>query len=280
MDQISLIINADDFGYFECVSRGIVEAINSGGVTATGVMANGPNLEQNIRILQASDVHVDLGVHLNLSLGTPLTEAMRNRLHRWSGQFPGKFTMGLALLSRQIHPGTIEAEWKAQIERCLELGIEPQFLNSHEHMHMLPPLYSVAQELAVVYGIPHIRHVTPESLGPVGPSVVLRNTIVGALGLARGRSRGRSPRLLGLSASGRLSYNYLCRRLGSLRGGVYELMCHPGYYDPQEIEERRLIKYHEWESELRLFTDPSLRSKISRYGIRLIGYRDLLDSPL
>lgn len=278
MDRIELIINADDFGYFECVSRGIVEAVDAGGVTATGVMANGPNLESSIHRLQASDSQVDMGVHLNLSLGTPLTDAMRNCLGRWSGQFPGKAGMGLALLGRQVRPGTVRTEWKAQIERCLQLGIEPLFLNSHEHIHMLPSLYPVARELASVYGIPHVRHVTPEQVGNTGPSAVLRNLVIAALGVANARFRNGAPRLLGLAASGRLSHNYLGRRLKSLREGqVYELMCHPGYYDPQEIEERRLVEYHEWESELRLLTDPSLGSKLSRHGVRLIGYRDLPD---
>jgi predicted glycoside hydrolase/deacetylase ChbG (UPF0249 family) len=279
MDEIDLIINADDFGYFECVSRGIIEAVDSGSVTATGVMANGPNLARSISTLEALDAHVDMGVHLNLSLGTPVTDAMRNCLDRWAGRFPSKAGMVFALLGRQVRPDTVKTEWTAQIERCLELGIRPVFLNSHEHIHMLPSLYPVARELATAYGIPHVRHVIPEHIGSAGPSAMLRNLVIAVLGLASPRTHnGGSPRLLGLGASGRLSHDYLRRRLKSLREGqVYELMCHPGYYDPQEIGERRLIEYHEWESELRLLTDPSLGRELSRHGVRLIGYRDLPD---
>jgi predicted glycoside hydrolase/deacetylase ChbG (UPF0249 family) len=35
-----LIVNADDYGIFRCVSKGILEAASHGIVTATGVFAN------------------------------------------------------------------------------------------------------------------------------------------------------------------------------------------------------------------------------------------------
>ena len=40
-----LIVNADDFGYFPCVSRGIIEAARAGVITATSVLANRPGVE-------------------------------------------------------------------------------------------------------------------------------------------------------------------------------------------------------------------------------------------
>ena len=36
-----LIVNADDYGYFPGISRGIIDAHKDGVVTATGVLANG-----------------------------------------------------------------------------------------------------------------------------------------------------------------------------------------------------------------------------------------------
>ena len=36
-------------------------------------------------------------------------------------------------------------EWRAQIERCLDSGLRVSFLNSHEHLHMLPALFPVAR---------------------------------------------------------------------------------------------------------------------------------------
>ena len=39
-----LVVNADDYGYFTAVTRGIPETLDAGSVTATGVLANGPAL--------------------------------------------------------------------------------------------------------------------------------------------------------------------------------------------------------------------------------------------
>lgn len=274
--QISLIVNADDFGYFDAVSRGIVHAIEAGRVTATGIMANKEGLASRIESLRTADPIVDLGVHLNLSLGEPLLRATRERLTPWGGRFPTKFAVVGAVLRGAIPIETVRAEWIAQLERCLKLGVEPLFLNSHEHLHMLPPLLAVVHGLAQEYGIPHVRHVSPDPMPSVPRHGVFRNLLVAALQLASSGSDEARLQLVGLGASGKLTARYLRRRFRSLRPGrAYELMCHPGFYDPEEINERRLMHYHDWESELELLTGQTFGSICSQYGIRLIGFRDL-----
>jgi hypothetical protein len=52
-------------------------------------------------------------------------------------------------------------------------------------------------------------------------------------------------------------------------------MCHPGRFDPEEIQDRRLIDYHRWEEELRTLTDPSFHRFCTERGIKLIGFRHL-----
>jgi predicted glycoside hydrolase/deacetylase ChbG (UPF0249 family) len=141
--SIRLIVNADDFGYFEGVSRGILEAIDSGVVTATGVMANGPALARTVGPLKAMS-SVSVGVHLNATLGAPVTEPMRLALAAWMGvdpsavRFPSKGRMARGLLGGAIPTETLLTEWSAQIGRCQELGLSLDFVNSHEHLHMRP----------------------------------------------------------------------------------------------------------------------------------------------
>jgi predicted glycoside hydrolase/deacetylase ChbG (UPF0249 family) len=95
-----LIVNADDYGYFRCVSRGILKAVTHGIVTATGVFANAMPFAEDAAKLRDCD-GVDVGVHLNLTEGVPLTTELRNSLSRWSGRFPGKLSMAVALLSER-----------------------------------------------------------------------------------------------------------------------------------------------------------------------------------
>jgi len=81
---------------------------------------------------------------------------------------------------------------------------------------------------------------------------------------------------LGMETSGRLDMEYLQETVPELRAGrVYELMCHPGDFDPQEVSDPRLLRYHDWQGELRTLTSPALRELLDRNGVRLVGYRHL-----
>ena len=273
---VSLIVNADDFGYCLPVSRGILEAIQAGAVTATGILANAPRLDEQLELVLGSAPGVDLGVHLNLTFGQPLSKELAGLFGPGAG-FPGRNAMVARLLRGGIPLAAIEAEWRSQIERCIAAGVRPRFLNSHEHVHMLPPLYALTHRLARAYGIRQVRRVTPETLGARSPASLIRVGVMAALAaLDRKAGSGPVPRLLGLAQSGRLDTGYFRRRFPTLKkGSYYELMCHPGYYDPADVPDPRLVRYHAWESELQSFLDESFHELCSRHGIRLIGYRHL-----
>jgi predicted glycoside hydrolase/deacetylase ChbG (UPF0249 family) len=270
-----LIVNADDYGYYACVSRGILEAATRGIVTATAVFANAPRLPEFAGWLRDC-AHLDTGIHLNLTYGEPLTKGMSARLGRWSGRFPGKFALGLAIVSGAIKPDHVRAEWRAQIERCLDLGLRIRFLNSHEHVHALPQLLAIAAELAHEFRIEHVR-LPAGPLAWKSPTAFLRGAIVNAMGIgARVRVAGPAPQFLGLEVSGRLDVAYLQRTVPRLRPeGMYELMCHPGRLDASEVRDARLLDYHRWEGELRTLVDPSVRRLLDDHGVRLVRYRDL-----
>lgn len=273
-EPVYLIVNADDYAYFPCVSRGILAVARAGIVTATGVLANAPRLDEQLGWLDSVDL--DVGVHLNLTSGRPVAPAMRDRLRRWDGLFPGKEIMAGAILTGILSIATVEEEWNSQIESCRKRGVNLRFLNSHEHIHMLPPLFTVAKKLAKQHGIEHVRYTlggVPRR-GTVG--AITRSLIIHCLGLLNRRQRAGTIPCLGLGESGRLSVRHLDNMLPSLRrGGVYELMCHPGYLDRAEISDRRLLLYHDWEQELDVLTSGEVRGLLARHGVSIVGYRDL-----
>ena len=270
-----LIVNADDYGCFRCVSKGILKAATHGIVTATGVFANATHFTEHAAWLRDCD-GLDVGVHLNLTDGVPLTSELRHRLARWSGHFPGKFSMAGAILSGAVKTEDVRHEWRAQIVRCLDSGLRVSFLNSHEHMHMLPALFPVASELAKDYGIAHLRFpASPVRRGAQG--ALLRGTVLKAFGtINRRRANTPSAHFLGLETSGKLDLPYLERSLSHLGAGeVYELMCHPGEFDAREVADRHLLRYHDWEGELRTLTSSATRELLQRHAVQLIGYRRL-----
>jgi len=271
-----LIVSADDYGYFGGVSRGIIEAAERGIVTATGVFANSPRFDEDVPALRDCGA-LDAGVHLNLTDGRPLTPDMRARLVRWGGRFPGKFAMAGAVLMGAVRRREIEVEWRAQIERCLDAGLKLHFLNSHEHIHMLPVLFPLVQAFADEYRIAHMRFATADLAHSRGASALLRGAIVQTVAAVCRRHLNRPvARFLGLEASGRLRIGDLDSLTAGLQpGGVYELMCHPGRLDRSEVNDPRLLGYHDWEGELATVTDPRAMALLEERGIRLVGYRDI-----
>jgi chitin disaccharide deacetylase len=271
-----LIVNADDYGYFRCVSKGILKSATDGVVTATGVFANTNHFGEHAAWLRDCDA-LDAGVHLNLTDGTPLTSDLQKMLLRWSGRFPRKFAMAKAILSGAIKVDAVQREWRAQIERCLEHGLKLSFLNSHEHMHMLPSLFPVAKALARDYDIRHIRFPKSRLAGSMSRGSLFRSAVIKVLETVNRRHMNTSTaHFLGLEASGKLDMQYLQETVSRLRAGrIYELMCHPGDFDPQEVSNPRLLRYHDWQGELRTLTSPALRELLDRRGVRLIGYRHL-----
>jgi hypothetical protein len=271
-----LIVNADDFGYFPCVSLGIVEAARAGVVTATSVMANRPYLEAQTAAL-ADVPSLDLGVHLNLTAGEPLTESLRDRFG--TSGFPDKMWWARRFAATGPLLRDVADEFRAQITKCLDLGLKILFLNSHEHVHMLPRLLPMVHDLAEEFRISFVRHSRPDWSYTVTPSAVLRNTLLQALCLRHRSELGRfeMPRMFGMSVSGKLDLNYLRAMVAKLQPGVSaELMCHPGRCSGSDVSDPRLLAYHAWDLEYAVLTCPDFSDLLRRERVELVGFRHFL----
>lgn len=271
---VRLIVNADDFGFFDGVSRGILHCAKAGAVTATGVMANGPALAARAAEL-ASLESISVGVHLNATLGRPLTERMRACLAP-SEVFPAKFALALRVLKGRIPVAAVLEEWRAQIRRCLDLGLRPAFLNSHEHVHVLPSLHRAALHLAREFGISNVRVPRAEWRRPWTAGALVRNLAFEGMRAAAPRPSAQEPALIGVGISGKLDIAYCRAAFSALqRPGTYELMCHPGFQDAEAEKEPSLAAYHDWELELRTLTSPEFGDLLRERRIALVSYSDL-----
>jgi predicted glycoside hydrolase/deacetylase ChbG (UPF0249 family) len=267
-----LIINADDFGYFDGVSAGILQAANAGVVTATGVLANSPDFAQAAAVLRRHP-QIDVGVHLNATHGSPLTAQFAAR--QSSTVLPNKSSLAARLLTGRLPAAVIETEWRAQIRRCLDAGLQIRFLNSHEHIHMLPQLYRVTVGLAREFGVSSVRY-TSGALEPAYGYAPLLSSLALRLMSRNSAPQPGTPGLLGLSPSGRINMAYVRRVLPRLRpGNVYELMCHPGQDDPATHAHPKLRRYHDWGGELQCLLSGEFRAELARHAIQLVRYRDL-----
>ena len=272
-----LVINADDYGYFDCVSRGIIEGAKAGVITATGIMANANDFAKRIAWLDEVP-NLDLGVHLNVTYGRPLTQEMIQALSFNEGRFPGKFQVIKALTLKTLQVRDVVGEWRAQIRRCRDSGIEIRFLNSHEHIHMFPPLFRETLGLAREFDIPHVRFSSPEWRGGINAGGLMRNLLMQGMALANTGAlpMGRRLSFLGMNESGKLSMDYMRRTLVALRPGEkYEMMCHPGLFDEEEVQDPALLSYHRWEAELEMLKSGAFKALCNDHGIELVGYREI-----
>jgi predicted glycoside hydrolase/deacetylase ChbG (UPF0249 family) len=182
------------------------------------------------------------------------------------------YTFLLLWSLRRFKTGQIRAEVRAQISRVLEAGIKPSHLDSHQHLHLFPPILTTVLEEATKAGIPVIRLTDDRSQG---------RGIKGAI-LARLSGRAQ-PRLCafgirsadhfwGLSHSGRMGETSLVRVLARLKNGVNELMCHPGFSDPA-TRARYPWRYH-WDEETLALTSATIQAYIHGHNIRLANFRD------
>jgi predicted glycoside hydrolase/deacetylase ChbG (UPF0249 family) len=270
------LVNADDFAYFPGVSRGIIDAHRKGIVTATGLLANGFSFADDIKMLE-SNCDLDVGVHLNLTFGRPLTSNMRAHFYDNGEEFMSKIAFARKYLGGAISTENVRDEWSAQIEKSFGTKLRIWFLNSHEHVHLFPSLFKLAHELGDKYSIPYVRRPAARMFETFKPGHFVRSGIVKTLA-AINRSSKKEPELefLGFGQSGRLTLSYLTKLLRDLRPGrIYELMCHPGYEQGVDSGFAHLRQYHDWDLEVQTLTSPVIREVCEEEQIELIGYRDI-----
>ena len=266
-DQPRLVINADDFGYFPEVTRGIVECVEAGCVTATSIIVH-RDTPQDVFDAARSLAGADIGVHLNLTHGSPLTPALENRI----GEFPSKFSLLQKLLNRRISLKMINDEWASQLEVVRDQGIEIRFVNSHEHLHMFPGLFSRFTTLARQFSVDWIRVCKPEWSLTGTRGHWLRTAVFAATGLSSPEPKGlNAARLVGIAPSGRLHIDYVRSLIETFQPGrTYELMCHPGYANSHA--EGSLSDYHDWSGELSLLTGDQLPALLKQANVRLCAF--------
>lgn len=126
---MKLIVNADDFGLTDGVTYGILDAMRKGIVTSTTMMVNTPGTEQAAEIVRKNP-ELAVGLHINISLGFPLTEA-------YSLTENGVFLKPSVIGSDdRYNEEELYREMRAQYLRFVELtGRKPTHMDSHLYAH-------------------------------------------------------------------------------------------------------------------------------------------------
>lgn len=220
---------ADDFGLAPGISAGIAKLAQAQRLSAVSCITNSPHWNAAARLLKDLPGSVDVGLHLNLTEGRPLSARLARRWPRLPS---------LARLIAQAHLrllplSQVRNEVHAQLAAFNHvLGRPPAFIDGHQHVHHLPGLRQVILDMVEhVQPIPAVR-----STGRVlGPGAAFKRCVIERSGgralaveLAQ-RVIAHNPALLGAYDFTRPDYQSLMRSWLAalpLEGGL--LFCHPG----------------------------------------------------
>ncbi len=272
MGERRLIVNADDFGLSCAVNRGIIELHTAGLITSASLLMNLPATADALARTAGSDL--DIGVHLNLTVGPPLVGAAPSLVGP-DGRFETAGPIVRRLLSGRLRLHEVEREWAAQIEAFLATGRQAAHLDSHLHLHALPGLTGVVLRLARRYGIGAVRlrgHglILHQAL-PLLPAWLAARW---RLALAPRWCRPAvltSDHLLVLTAMGpRCTQGAVAALLRRLPAGLTELVTHPGYVDDELCRLDAL--QGERERELRLLRSDAWQALLADSGLQLTTY--------
>ena len=301
----AVIINADDLGICCETNTAIGLASRDGILTSASLMVNMPAFADAVDRVVYRHQHLGVGLHLVLTSGRPVLDPSRvPLLVNARGHFGYSFGSLVRVLRskrRRAVLRQIRDEWRAQFEKARAAGISLDHVDSHQHVHMLPALWTSVRRLAGEYAAGPVRdsHERVSFLGPTRwhPRDFLRPmNVAKVLALSRyGRINARRARgeatdrilsphhLAGVRHSGRVDYQVLSRLFAALPDGVTEVVTHPGTLEgtlpPETLAvlsraDRRFLQSPNRRLELSALLDVSLRRLLESERLCLISHRD------
>jgi predicted glycoside hydrolase/deacetylase ChbG (UPF0249 family) len=175
-----IILHADDFGMNAAVTDGILRGFDEGLLTSTSLLSNAPDAARALDGWQKLELRrregglksaprrkrlddpaaaFDLGVHLNLTQGRPITGSrFPGELLGENGAFPGVFAL-FRRLRRASRPSLlrVEEELVAQAQFMLDHGHRPTHLNGHQYVELLPQIGPMVMSVLERFSIPAVR---------------------------------------------------------------------------------------------------------------------------
>jgi predicted glycoside hydrolase/deacetylase ChbG (UPF0249 family) len=269
----TVILNADDLGLTAGVNRGIFEAVEAGVVTSASLMVGAPGWDDALERVRGDATGLSVGLHLNLTVGRPLTGArtLRDR----SGRFHPLPALVVRAVSGRIDPEDVLVESTAQLEALAAAGLRPIHLDGHRHVHLLPSVGPAVLEAARRAGVRFVRlPLEPLREAWRQPAAALKQALLRVSAVAA-RVRVDDPvQFRGMALLGaRDVAGSLAALVGRLPAGVTEIAVHPGYATP---ELAALDPYTaDRERELAALTSPGLAARLRDGSVRLVGFSGL-----
>ena len=236
-----LIVNADDLGIHPRINAGIRSAFEHGILTSCTMLVTTPFLHETVCEFVKPRI-LPIGLHLALTQGkatAPLSEVPD--LVDGSGDF---VLSAAQLLSSNLSQKSkllvqVRREFECQLSLALDCGLRPTHVDSHQHVHMNPALFSLLQNLLPRFGINRIRFCTEPLWGfslYERPYILMKRSNYAKWAVLKYRSKQIKPSvevndlLFGILYSGCVSKSSVIRAICASSNNLrFEICIHPGF---------------------------------------------------
>lgn len=286
---VRLIINADDFGLTRGVNRAIAELHDAGAVTSATLMASGAAFDDAVALALARP-SLGVGCHIVLVDGIPVSDPVS--IPTLLGPDRRRFRTSLADFALSVLRGTItqediQREALAQIQKLQCAGLKLTHADTHKHTHLLSRVTRPIIRALEQSGVRCIRDPFEPRWAAALSGSTRRSLFVRAFQPGSRRFEASPPiangRILttrgtiGISATGHLNSSTLSSLLQKIPDGTWELVCHPGYNDP-DLDAITTRLRTERETELAALLSAFAKSSsnpLHPSGLKLISYKEL-----
>ena len=266
-----IILCADDYAITEGVSRAIGELAAAQRLSATSVLVTSKHWPATAPRLNVHRRHLSVGLHLDLTLGTPLGPMPKLAPN---GKFPGLQALLARALLGLVDREEIGKEIARQLDR-FEQGMRapPDHIDGHQHVHVLSGVRQALLETVrgrypsrpPLIRVPADRHATISARG----MAVRKALMISALAAGFGRKAREAGLPINDTFAGVSDFDVKRPFADELRAAMTEpgrrhlVMCHPGHPDPEladldPIVDRRRMEYEA------IMRDPGLPQVIWR----------------
>jgi chitin disaccharide deacetylase len=283
-----LIVNADDFGLTQGVNRAIVACHERGIVSSATLMATGACFDEAVA-LASKMPRLSVGCHIVLVDGEPLLppNEVRSLLAPGTNHFYQSIGEVLRAVARgRFRAEEVEYEAWAQFARLQRSNVEVSHFDAHKHAHMFPSILKPLLRAASAHGISAVRNPF-EAPGVVtfreargNRTLLIRKaetTLLRAflhrrwLHAVQAAGFATTDGSLGVATTGTLNAATLRSMLKQMPQGTWELVCHPGYNDPDLAALRTKLRASR-EVEMTALLGLTVRQLSDEYGAELVPF--------